>query len=285
MMISIHDILISLILPFILACLYFGITKIKNLLIIDKSFLSHKKRTFFTFQTIEQKFNSSRKIFIILIWLLIFLFLTAVLRNIYFCLFISLFITIMIWDYFTMMQKRKIENIHVQLIEFLMHMIILLRSGKTVRTVFIESIDFTKSPLKDLLKRLNNQIQFKSSLEESLDDFMMQSGSEEVQIFVTALKINNKIGGDLITVLNKLIDTLKKSLEMRSRLKTATLQSRFTGNVISFFPIVIFILLMLFMKNSMDDFFSSHFGNLMIIGGGILELSGFFYIKKIINHD
>jgi tight adherence protein B len=285
MMMVINNMLIILILPFILTCLYFGMKNLKDTLFVDRNFFSHKKSTCFTFQKIEQKFNSRRKIFIVLTWLLIFLFLTVILRNIYFCLFLSLFITIMIWDYFIMIQKRKVENIHIQLIEFLMHMIILLRSGKTVRTVFIESIEFTKNPLKDLLRRLVNQIQFKSSLEDALDDFMMQSESEEVQMFVTALKINNKIGGDLITVLNSIIGALKKSLEMRTRLKTATLQSRFTGNVIAFFPIVIFILLMLFMKNSLDDFFSSHFGNLMIISGGMLELSGFFYIKKIINND
>ncbi len=285
MIFTAHNILIALILPFVFTCLYLGIKSVKECLAVKSSSFDMQGKSFLTLKKIKQKIHSNKKIFIALIGLSIFIFLTVFLKNIYFCLFIAFFITIMVWDYSLMIQKRKLIELHSQLIEFLMNMIILLRSGKTIRSVFIESLKFTKNPLKSLLMRLINEIQFKSSLEEALDDFMLRSGSEEVKLFVTALKIHNKIGGDLITVLNNIIETLKNSLEMRSRLKTATLQSRFTGNVIAFFPIGIFFLLMLFTKNSMDDFFSSSFGNFMIISGGVLELAGFFFIKKIINDD
>jgi tight adherence protein B len=281
----VKNISITLVLPAILAFFYFGIRYIKDDLAMEDSHYENLKKLFSKIKAIAKKVQSNRKIFIALVWIIVFISTVFFLRNVYFCLFISFFMVIIVWDYLSMLQKRKQEKLHSQLIEFLMNMIIMLRSGKTVRAVFIESTRFMKDPLKILLKRFVNEIQFKSSLEEALDDFMIKSGSEEVKLFVTALKINNKTGGDLIDVLNNIIETLKNSLELRSRLKTATLQSRFTGNVIAFFPIAAFFMLMLFTKNSMNDFFSSTFGNFMIIIGGALELLGVFFIKKIINDN
>jgi tight adherence protein B len=276
-----NSIYINLIFIAVLVSAYLGIKYLKFFAALET--ISPSRKDYFTFRRLLEKFSINKKKSLACFWSIIFIISVFSIKNIFFSIFVSSFFVIIMWDCLVMVDKKKKEKIHVQLIELLMNMMIMLRAGRTIRDIFIRSTKFTEEPLKKFLKDIVAKIQLKSSLEEALEDFCTSSGSKEVRLFVTAIRINNKIGGDIIEVLNNIIITLKDSLESSSRLKTATIQSRFTGNIISFFPIIIFILILLFTKNSLYDFFSTGFGNFIMIAGSILEIFGLFLIKKIIN--
>ena len=61
-----------------------------------------------------------------------------------------------------------------------------------------------------------------------------------------------------------------------------TLQSRYSGNIISSFPILVLILLFIFMGDSVRIFFSSGPGTVLLLVGGLLEIMGIVAIKNIL---
>jgi tight adherence protein B len=103
-----------------------------------------------------------------------------------------------------------------------------------------------------------------------------------VGLIIAGIKINNKMGGDLIILLESLSATLRESLRARSRKDNLTLQSRLSANIISFFPIAALLFLYIFYSSSILDFFSTTAGTVVLVAGGLLEIIGILFMKRIL---
>lgn len=141
----------------------------------------------------------------------------------------------------------------------------------------------TQQPLKNYLKYLADELDMNSSFDEAFDNFAENCSSRESQLISTALKLNNRIGGDLVFILGNIIETLQESLRIKANSRTVTLQSRYSGNFIALMPVIILAALFFFMNIQIQEFFSSKIGSIFLITGGLLELSGIIIIRKILN--
>lgn len=223
----------------------------------------------------------SRKILVMVIFLFLILIFYIISGNFIFGLFAGICPGIYITDYMHGLEEKRKDLLNTQLVEFLNNMIVMLKAGYSVRSIFKTSADCFKNPLGSYLKETANELGLNSTLEETLDRFSKRCGSREVQLMVSSLKINSKIGGDLIPVLDKVADNIRHNLKLKSQVRTMSLQSRYSGNIISIFPVVILILMYIFLSERVMDFFSTGIGLLFLIAGGILEVAGILIIKKI----
>jgi len=203
-------------------------------------------------------------------------------QNILLALFISACLSIYIVDIFNIRDRNRAKNLHKQLIEFLEHMTIMLRAGKTLRYIFLNSWEKYPDPLGKYLKELAEGLEINPDLDEMMNMFESRSGSREVRLITSGIRINSKTGGDLVTLLSSIAITLRESLRSRSRLSNLTLQSKLSANIISLFPVVVLLFLYLFYSDKMLDFFSTSTGIIILIIGGVLEISGIVTMKKII---
>jgi len=201
--------------------------------------------------------------------------------NIMLALIISACISIYALDLLYSLQKAAEGRLHRQLINFLEHMIIMLRAGKTIRHIFLNSWPKFKPPLGSHLKYTAERLEVDPDLETALNLFEKRSGSREAGLIAAGIKINSRVGGDLVVLLESISITLRKSLRSRARMENLTLQSRFSANVISFFPIAALILLYMFYSASIIDFFLAPAGNIILVAGGSLEIAGIIFMKKI----
>ncbi len=216
----------------------------------------------------------------------IFLIITGIsylwLQNILLALFISACISIYIVEIFNIRERNRIKNLHKQLIEFLEHMTIMLRAGKTLRYIFLNAWKKYPDPLGKYLKELAEGLEINPDLDEMMNVFESRSGSREVRLITSGIRINSRTGGDLVTLLSSISITLRESLRSSSRLNNLTLQSKLSANIISLFPVVVLLFLYLFYSDRILDFFSTSAGIIVLIIGGVLEISGIITMKKII---
>lgn len=203
-------------------------------------------------------------------------------QNILLSLFISICISIYIIDIFNIVEKNRIKNLHKQLIEFLEYMIIMLRAGKTLRYIFLNSWRKFRDPLGRYLKELAEGLEINPDIDEMMNIFERRSKSREARLITSGIRINSKTGGDLITLLDSISDTLRKSLRSKSRLSNLTLQSKLSANIISLFPVAALLFLYIFYSDRILDFFSTSTGIIVLMIGGLLEISGIIFMKKII---
>ncbi|GAI09103.1 unnamed protein product [marine sediment metagenome] len=150
-----------------------------------------------------------------------------------------------------------------------------------MRSIFKESANWFKDPLSTHLLEVANELELNSTLDEVLDRFSQKCRSREANLLVSSLKINNRIGGDLISILDNIADSMRHNLKLKSQIKTMSLQSRYSGNIISIFPIIVLVLLYIFMNKTVVDFFSTSPGVILLFIGGVLEIAGVIVMKKI----
>ncbi|MBC7334400.1 MAG: type II secretion system F family protein [Actinobacteria bacterium] len=231
--------------------------------------------------------KSSKKRFLLLFFIFIVLCFAFYLffENFIFGLFVGLCGIILVIDFFRGMEDRRRDLLHSQLIEFINVMIIMLKAGRTIRNIIRDSVKWLKAPLKGCVENLAKELELNFTLEDALERFSKSCGTTEAKLLVSALKINNQIGGDLIFVLNSIVDTLRSSFNIRSQIKTLTLQSRFSGNIISLFPLIVLSGLFVFMNSAVKVFFSSAAGNILLVVGGIFELLGILVMKSLLKVD
>jgi len=203
-------------------------------------------------------------------------------RNIILAAVISACISIYIAGAFNSLEMTRTDRLHRQLVGFLEHMIIILRAGKTIRHIFQESWSSFPRPLGSYLKDIAEKLEIDPDLEHALDMFEERSGSREVKLIAAGIKINSRIGGDLIILLESISVTLRESLRARSRMQNLTMQSRLSANIISLFPVAALLFLSIFYNSSIIDFFSTTAGTIVLIAGGLLEITGIIFMKMII---
>ena len=227
-------------------------------------------------------YRTNRKILTLIIFTILTLFFYLLCGNFLFSLFIGICLEIYIFDLLKGLEEKRKDLLHGQLLEFISNMIVMLKAGKTVRSIFKDSAGWFKDPLNTYLLEVVNELELNSTLDEVLNRFSQKCGSREVGLLVCSLKINNKIGGDLISILGNIADSIRHNLKLKSQIDTMSLQSRYSGNIISIFPIIVLIILCIFMNKTILDFFSTDMGIILLFIGGIMEIAGIVIMKKII---
>ncbi|TET15624.1 MAG: hypothetical protein E3J77_01790 [Actinobacteria bacterium] len=277
------EILISTVLVLTIIFLLYGLKKAVSVFSL-KTKISYGNRNYRESKVIKFLINiygTGRRILSVFIFIVLILFFYLLSRNIIFSLFVSLCLEIYILDLLNGLEEKRKELIHSQLIEFISNMTVLLKAGKTVRSIFKESANWFKDPLSTYLLEVANELELNSTLDEALDRFSQKCRSREANLLVSSLKINNRIGGDLISILDNIADSMRHNLKLKSQIKTMSLQSRYSGNIISIFPIIVLVLLYIFMNKTVVDFFSTSPGVILLFIGGVLEIAGVIVMKKI----
>ena len=230
---------------------------------------------------IINKWETGKKVLIIILFFILTLCIYLLSGNLVFSLFTGICLEIYILDLFKSFEEKRKDLLNSQLIEFLNNMAVMLKAGNTVRSIFKFSAGLFKEPLGTYLMETANELELNSTLDGALDRFSQKCRSREADLLASSLKINNKIGGDLIPILDNVTDSIRHNLKLKSKIQTMSIQSRYSGNIISIFPVVVLILMCIFMKEAVMGFFSTGVGVTLLIIGGILEIAGIAAIKKI----
>jgi len=226
-----------------------------------------------------------RYLFIIIVFIPMLILSFIFFKNLFIAIFTASMLVMILNEIINNYFKKRKEILDMQLIEFIMNMIIMLKAGKEIRQIFKESATTAKNPIQYYLRSFVNEIELNISIDDALDNFAGKIGGNEVNLLANSIKINKKIGGNLIFILEQIIETIQQNMKIRSTLKTQTAQSRFSANFISLFPLIGFIGMFIFFNSEVLAFLSYKIGNLLIIFGSILELVGFFVIKRILKED
>lgn len=227
--------------------------------------------------------NKSKRILAAVMFLLLDVFFYMVFKNYIFGIFISICIFLVFSEIFYFLKNKKKDLLNSQLVEFLSSAIIMLRAGRSIRNIIREYGAWAKEPLKSYLKTLSDELEMNISFDEAVDNFAARCSNKESLIFCTALKLNNKIGGDLIFIIEKIIEALNENRKLVSNAQMLTLQSRYSGNIISFLPVAVLVMMFIFMNSSITRFFSGTIGNICLITGCLLEITGIVIIRKVLS--
>lgn len=108
-------------------------------------------------------------------------------------------------------------------------------------------------------------------------------GSADFSLVVTAVLIQQQVGGNLATILDTIRETISERIRLRREIGTLTAQGRATGIILACIPVALFLFFYVFAPSFLQPLISTTIGHLAIGGAIILELVGFFIIHKIVD--
>lgn len=119
--------------------------------------------------------------------------------------------------------------------------------------------------------------------EDALLGLVDRVGLVDVRIFATAVLIQRESGGNLAEILDKLGSTIRGRFNIRRQLRVYTAQGRLSGYTLAALPIVVGSLIYLIEPSYVSLLFTETLGRLLLVGGLIMQIIGYFWIRKIVN--
>jgi tight adherence protein B len=118
-----------------------------------------------------------------------------------------------------------------------------LRAGQSVSGAFQVIANDFPSPIKDEFQYCYEQQHLGIAPEVALRDLARRSGVMELQIFVVAMIVNLRVGGNLSELLTKLSGILRRRANIAGRVKALTGEGRLQAVVLTALPTIVFIAL------------------------------------------
>jgi tight adherence protein B len=185
----------------------------------------------------------------------------------------------------TLLRKRRIEKIAKQLPEAVGMIANSLRAG----FAFQHGIDMVaqqmEPPIAEEFARLIVDMNVGASVEEALQGLLRRADSEDVNMMVTAVLIQRSSGGNLSEILETVGETMRERERLTGEVKTMTSQQRFSGTVLTFWPLLLLGLFSLFNWSQTSLLFTTNVGLVLVTVGAVLQVLGYYTIRRILDVD
>ncbi|MFH1515519.1 MAG: type II secretion system F family protein [bacterium] len=184
--------------------------------------------------------------------------------------------------YVKLRQVRRIRNIDNQLVDALILISNSLKSGYS----FLQGLELVAEeaprPICVEFSRVMRETNLGMDVEASLDAMTERVPSEDLDLVITAVKIQRQIGGNLSEILDRIIHTIRERIRIKGEINTLTAQGKLQGIILTLLPLGIAIGIYGMAPDFMAPLFTTLLGKMMIGVAFILQFIGGFFIKKIV---
>ena len=158
-----------------------------------------------------------------------------------------------------------------------------LRAGHPLSSGFKMAADDSPEPIAGELRRVFEEQRFGLPVPDSLLNLADRMGLMDVRILVTAILIQREVGGNLAEILDNLAKVVRERFTIRRQLRVFTAQGRMTGYLLAFLPFALFSILWSMNADYMRILFTDPMGKLVVIIGLVMQVVGYFWIRKVVN--
>lgn len=160
-----------------------------------------------------------------------------------------------------------------------------IRAGHAFSTGLGMVAEESPEPVAEEFRRVFEEQRFGLSMEDSMLALADRIDLLDVRIFVTALLIQREVGGNLAEILDKIAHTIRERFTIQRQVRVYTAQGRFTGYLLAVLPIGVGTLIGIINHEYMSVLFTEPTGRMMIAVALLLQVVGFFAIRRIIDID
>lgn len=140
-------------------------------------------------------------------------------------------------------------------------------------------------PIAGEFRRVFEEQRFGMPFEEAILGLADRVALIDVRILVTAILVQREVGGNLAEVLDKIAYVIRQRFTIRRQLLVYTAQGRFSGIVLSLLPIAVGSALFFINREYVMTLFLDPIARYFLILAVILQILGYFWIRKIIDID
>lgn len=187
---------------------------------------------------------------------------------------------------FVFVQRRitkRLNNFQRQLADCLSLVANSLRAGFSfLQTMEIISREM-EPPMSTEFERVMRDTSLGKSLDEALHDMDERVGSADFSLVVTAVLIQQQVGGNLATILDTIRSTITERIRIRREVNTLTAQGKMSGIVLACIPVALALFFYISSPEYLTPLLTTDIGKIAIIGTVFLVIVGFIIIRKIVD--
>lgn len=132
--------------------------------------------------------------------------------------------------------QRRI-NFGKQLVDVLVLMTGAVRAGYSLPQAIEVVSKEMKAPASEEFRRVRHEIGLGLSLTQALANLVARMENDDLYLMVTAININSQVGGNIVTMLEAVSNTIRERIRLFSEVRVLTAQQRFGSYVLTFLPV------------------------------------------------
>ncbi|WP_031545528.1 type II secretion system F family protein [Salinicoccus luteus] len=156
-----------------------------------------------------------------------------------------------------------------------------LRAGFSLLQALQMVEEESYSPVKEEVQYVLKNLQYGTRLEDALIDWKRRMPSAELDMLVESIMIQRQVGGNLVYLLDKILETIRERTKIENQVRTLTAQGKLSGLIIGLLPIVVGMLLYVINPDYMSLLFTEPIGRILLAGALVSEIIGFIFIRKM----
>ncbi len=158
-----------------------------------------------------------------------------------------------------------------------------MRAGHPLSSGLKMASEESPEPLAGEFRRVFEEQRFGMPFEEAILGLADRVALIDVRILVTAILVQREVGGNLAEVLDKIAYVIRQRFTIRRQLRVYTAQGRFSGVVLSLLPVAVASALFFINREYVLTLFLDPIARYFLILAVILQILGYFWIRKIID--
>ncbi len=177
---------------------------------------------------------------------------------------------------------RRQQKFHEQLLDVL----ILIKGAVQAGYSLMQALEMTakeiKPPSSEEFGRVLREVRFGIPLEQALLSLAERMESDDLHIVVTAIIINAQVGGNLSTVLEATISTIRDRMHLFGEVRSLTSYARYVGNFLTLMPFITGLVIFLLSPDYFETVKTSLFTQIVILLALLGVVIGNLWIRNIV---
>ncbi|MFF8670979.1 type II secretion system F family protein [Streptomyces sp. NPDC015242] len=182
-------------------------------------------------------------------------------------------------------RQKRIEKFINQLPEMSRILANATQAGLALRTAIGMAAEELEAPAGEELAKVSAQLGVGASLDDALGELADRLPSRELVVLVTTLVLSNRAGGQVVSALRNLTETLEERKETRREVRTQLSQVNMTSYAVPVLGVGALFMLNAINDGSLDRMTGSPIGQAAVIIAFGLYAIGFFLIRRLSRID
>jgi tight adherence protein B len=171
---------------------------------------------------------------------------------------------------------------HNQLLDVLLLITGAVKSGYSLMQALDLAVKEIPAPASEEFGRVLREIRFGIPLEGTLFNLVERMSSDDMQIVVTAIIVNSQVGGNLSTVLESTISTIRDRTRLSGEIRSLTSYARYVGNFLTLMPLIIGLIMFLITPAFFDPVKTSLLAQVILLIALFGIIIGNIWIRQIV---
>jgi len=178
---------------------------------------------------------------------------------------------------------RRLKVFENQLPDVLITLAAALKAGHSFKQGLQTIVEEGNPPASKEFHRVLAEARLGRPLDLALADMSERLGSKNFDFVITAVKIQQQVGGSLAGLIDMVADTVRQRQQFIRKIKGLTAMGRAGAYVLVALPFFIGTMITIINPTYMDPLYHSHTGHMLIYTGLAMMAFGSLILKKIVS--